>query len=184
MAHPGTGCDDPAIEACVCGEDDYCCATEWDDICVSEVDSFGCGTCGGGGEEEGGLEEEGGGETEGGGEGGGGGDCCAVAATPGCADPEIEACVCAGDDYCCATEWDDLCVSEVDAFGCGVCGGGEEGGGEEGGGASNCCDAHGGLGCTDPEVEACVCGQDDYCCATEWDSLCVDEVATFGCGAC
>ena len=37
-------------------------------------------------------------------------------------------------------------------------------------------------GCADPEIEACVCGFDDYCCKTEWDSICV-TLATLACGA-
>ncbi|MEJ7735284.1 MAG: hypothetical protein WKG00_39625 [Polyangiaceae bacterium] len=40
------GCfDDLAIESCVCSDDDYCCTFEWDDLCVEEVESLGCGTC-------------------------------------------------------------------------------------------------------------------------------------------
>ena len=33
------------IEACVCAQDDVCCMTGWDDVCVDEVAQFGCGTC-------------------------------------------------------------------------------------------------------------------------------------------
>jgi hypothetical protein len=40
-----------------------------------------------------------------------GNDCCANNITPGCKDTQIEACVCAADDYCCTTAWDSLCVS-------------------------------------------------------------------------
>jgi hypothetical protein len=29
----------------VCAEDAYCCETEWDGICIGEVDSLGCGVC-------------------------------------------------------------------------------------------------------------------------------------------
>lgn len=39
------GCDDPAIEACVCAIDPYCCSTQWDQQCADEVDSFGCAVC-------------------------------------------------------------------------------------------------------------------------------------------
>ena len=49
-------------------------------------------------------------------------DCCTPKATPGCPVPDIEACVCAEDPYCCDTEWDETCVAEVDEFGCGFCG--------------------------------------------------------------
>jgi hypothetical protein len=34
----GTGCpDDPAIEACVCGQDDHCCTVAWDLLCDQAV---------------------------------------------------------------------------------------------------------------------------------------------------
>ena len=47
---PGAaGCEDPAVEACVCATDDYCCTTEWDAQCIAEVDSLACGDCGGAG---------------------------------------------------------------------------------------------------------------------------------------
>ena len=36
---------DPAIEQCVCAEDSFCCESEWDALCISEVNEFGCGTC-------------------------------------------------------------------------------------------------------------------------------------------
>lgn len=42
----GTGCNDAEIQDCVCLSDSYCCETEWDGICVSEVDSSGCHSCG------------------------------------------------------------------------------------------------------------------------------------------
>lgn len=42
----GTGCADlPSVESCVCAADSYCCNTQWDQLCVDEVDSLGCGTC-------------------------------------------------------------------------------------------------------------------------------------------
>jgi len=46
---------------------------------------------------------------------------CCVVGVAGCADPGIEACVCASDPYCCATEWDIVCVGAVVSLGCGVC---------------------------------------------------------------
>lgn len=45
----GPGCNDATVQACVCAQDSYCCETEWDAQCVAEVDSFGCGDCGGAG---------------------------------------------------------------------------------------------------------------------------------------
>jgi hypothetical protein len=39
------GCAEPAIEACVCETDPYCCATAWDIACVEEVKALACGSC-------------------------------------------------------------------------------------------------------------------------------------------
>lgn len=85
------GCSDPAVEACVCGGDSFCCDTQWDDVCAAAADACG-GNCGGGG---------------------GGGACCMVQAGPGCADPAIEGCVCLFDSFCCEMQWDDICVEEA-----------------------------------------------------------------------
>jgi hypothetical protein len=38
-------------------------------------------------------------------------------------------------------------------------------------------------GCADTQLEACVCGQDSYCCDNEWDAICV-TIAQNNCGAC
>ncbi len=44
---PGSpGCIDPAIMACVCAQDPYCCEVAWDEQCVALVDSLSCGNCG------------------------------------------------------------------------------------------------------------------------------------------
>ena len=40
-----TGCDDAAVQECVCDADSWCCNNAWDDVCVGEVASLGCGTC-------------------------------------------------------------------------------------------------------------------------------------------
>lgn len=53
-----------------------------------------------------------------------------------------------------------------------------------GGDASDCCVPHETPGCTDVEIAACVCAQDEACCIDPWSDLCVSEVAAFGCGAC
>ena len=56
--------------------------------------------------------------------------------------------------------------------------------GDGGGDVGNCCSAHEGMGCTNPEISMCVCAMDDFCCTTKWDDTCVGEVASFGCGTC
>lgn len=50
-----------------------------------------------------------------------------------------------------------------------------------------CCRTHSDAGCAphwNDAVEQCVCERDDYCCSVAWDSLCVNEVESFGCGSC
>ncbi len=41
----GAGCSNPAIEACVCAADAFCCSTYWDRTCMEEVTLLGCGAC-------------------------------------------------------------------------------------------------------------------------------------------
>jgi hypothetical protein len=103
------------------------------------------------------------------------GDCCTVHANPGCTVPAIQNCVCGYDYFCCNTAWDSYCVSEVESYGCGTC---------SGGGPGDCCTAHSTPGCTNGSIQSCVCAGDPDCCATQWDSVCVSEVSSFGCGAC
>ena len=150
---PGLGpeCDDPDVAACVCAQDEFCCTEQWDGQCVQEVETFGCGVCGG--------------MTLG---------CCDAHASPSCDDAGVAECVCAEDSYCCEESWDEQCVNEVEIFGCGVCGGGDE----------PCCLPHGTPGCEDDAVEACVCAENPYCCEEMWDEACTAAVTELGCGIC
>lgn len=47
--------------------------------------------------------------------------------------------------------------------------------------ATNCCEARTVPGCDQPDVQACVCASDSYCCETAWDATCV--AASSSCGA-
>lgn len=116
---------------------------------------------------------------------------CTQAVSPTCAhDPCVEgaalsaggcpdACVaevCAVDSFCCATEWDALCVSRVlsvcDSMQCDA--------------TFTCnhslCEVGAALvvGC-DPSCVEALCNVDSFCCNNQWDATCVDEVATI-CG--
>ncbi|MBI3178475.1 MAG: hypothetical protein HYZ27_02365, partial [Deltaproteobacteria bacterium] len=107
------------------------------------------------------------------------GDCCTpTPGIPGCNDGQIETDVCAQDSYCCTNEWDSICVDEAtNDFG--YCGGTPPPP------EDNCCvETLGTPGCFITAVETCVCAQDAYCCNTEWDGFCVDEVTDFNCGLC
>lgn len=152
-AHESPSCDDPEIAECVCAQDAYCCETSWDGQCVEEVELFGCSA------------ECGGGETP----------CCLPHGSPSCDEPEVAACVCDENPYCCEQMWDEECVAAVDKFGCGMCQMEEPGA---------CCEAHGGLGCADDGVEACVCDIAPGCCDEGWDEVCAGLVEFLGCGVC
>ncbi len=200
-AHGGLGCADAAIQACVCELDSYCCETAWDYTCASEIESFGCGECVGGTNCGDGICAPG--ETCGScpadcGSCGGTGSCCEAQSGPGCGDPTVQACVCKQDSFCCQYTWDEVCVEEIATFNCGDCVGGGCGNGNcdvdedclicpadcGACAGTGCCDAHGTPSCDDAGIATCVCNQDSFCCEVEWDGICVDEVASLGCGAC
>ena len=153
----GPGCEDDAIAACVCAENPYCCHVAWDDKCVNAVESLGCGQC------EAGPPLD--------------ADCCVAQASPSCVDPEISACVCAHDPYCCEETWDEVCVANVDTHGCGACEVSTYGA------PGDCCALQEGPGCGDPAAERCVCAFDAFCCQVAWDQLCIDGVIA-QCGGC
>lgn len=159
----GPGCRDFAIAACVCEQSPECCQSSWDADCVSQISELGCGSCDGG---VGALRED-------------AHDCC-EGGEAGCNDPEIEACVCEQDAYCCENVWDDRCVVRIEEYGCGSCDGDEGHAGTE---PHDCCEI-GEAGCNDPETEACVCDQDSYCCESQWDDRCVSHVQEHSCGSC
>ena len=99
-AAPAPGCADVVIESCVCDFDPFCCDTAWDNACVTEVVSGGCGSC---------VYPL------------GMGDCCTENGSAGCNDQDIQDCVCALDPFCCASTWDDICVGDVEDGMCGEC---------------------------------------------------------------
>lgn len=109
------------------------------------------------------------------------GDCCGPHGGVGCGSPACQACVCAGDPFCCQTSWDSTCAGDTGPGGacdaaCPQCSGGCPTCGDA------CCDAHAGPGCALPACESCVCGIDDFCCDTTWDGLCADA-ATQACAS-
>ncbi len=189
------GCGDPEVQECVCALDPFCCTGSWDSICAQEIESFGCGTCG----SVGGAGGVGvGGQSTGG--SAGSGDCCFSHGGVGCEDPNIAACVCSFDSFCCNRRWDTRCSEEAredcgascEAGGGGFGGFGAGGGiggapstggtSASGGGISfgSCCEVHDSPYCEDPEVSLCVCESDPFCCANSWDSLCVGGAVTCG----
>jgi hypothetical protein len=48
----------------------------------------------------------------------------------------------------------------------------------------DCCESREGTGCSHPDIEACVCEADPFCCDQEWDRLCAQLVESQRCGTC
>jgi hypothetical protein len=189
--HNNVGCDDEAVENCVCAMDPFCCQVMWDGICVNEAINLCDADCGAGSTSFGTDTSMDTGSMD---TGDPGTSCCVPHGTPGCDDAVVEACVCAFDSFCCDASWDNICVSEaLDPCGA-VCEGDTEGGvststglvsssdAGSGGNPGDCCVSNPTPGCGDPEVESCVCLLDPFCCEIEWDGICVGE-ALDPCGA-
>ncbi len=123
-------------------------------------------------------------------------DVCEVGAPLEASCDMCTAVVCGMDMFCCTGFWDPICVNEANIWcmaGCtptdcgdGVCDGAV---GEscttcpiDCGGCGTCthplCDAGPPLDPTcDPCVDA-ICASDPFCCSTDWDNICVNEVGT------
>lgn len=109
--HPICAVGGPLVAACdtcatmLCAADPYCCSTEWDATCVGEVASICQKSC----TAPPPPPDDAGTST------------CAhpVCAAGGALASGCNACVtqlCAQDPYCCASEWDATCVSEVSSI--------------------------------------------------------------------
>ncbi|GMV40003.1 MAG: hypothetical protein AMXMBFR64_17190 [Myxococcales bacterium] len=186
------GCGGCACEACVCGDDAFCCDVAWDLACA-----LGCSACGAACQSDG----------------------CSPSVLPGCGQCACEAAVCAADPSCCDVAWDDGCVAACVAAG-GDCGSdgcsvsalpGCDGCGCEacvcaqdpsccdvawdiqcvqrcfecsGGCLSDGCAASALPGCNGCACEAAVCGDDAWCCEVAWDVSCAAACgATQDCGS-
>jgi hypothetical protein len=161
-ANPGVmGCDDPTCEADICALDDFCCGTEWDQVCADAATGAD-----------------------------GNGNACAVCPAPVCGNDAIEGGeVCDGlelDGQDCTTQGfmsgNLACAGDCLAFDTTGCMDPIEN--------ADCCVAGMMMipGCADAVCEAAVCGADAFCCDTEWDQICADaavaEAACAGMGTC
>lgn len=172
--HGGASCEDEEVAACVCQFDPYCCDTFWDSVCVQQVETFGCGFCGGGttatvttspetdswDDETGGWDDP-----------PPPGDCCEANEVPWCEDFEVAECVCAQAPFCCEEIWDEECVFLVEALGCGDCGFGTT----TGGGLPD------GEPCIDNEMcEGGLCWADDFTANLTCQSSCIPPEGPLG----
>ena len=180
--HPGLGCADPEITACVCPLDPVCCEVHWDAFCVQTAAitcGAGCAECGDGlceldedcascPDDCGECVEPGCGDAECGfGEdcqtcpadcGLCAGACCSAHGAPGCSDPVVTACACAVDSLCCKAQWSDTCTliaTVVCGHACGDCGDGLCAGGESCWTCSGDCGECGGDCCAEHESPGC-----------------------------
>ncbi len=152
--HYSPGCGDWACCDQVCNADAFCCAVEWDSACVAVAQSL----CSQNFPDVCGLQLD--------------NDplaysCLVVHATPGCDDGGCCDVVCSLDPFCCdpSSGWDQSCV---DAAGteCESCGEAL---------TESCYAAHGSPSCSHAECCDVVCLTDPFCCASEWDGVCVDQ---------
>jgi len=180
QAHDFPGCDQPEVVMCVCEMDPYCCQAMWDGLCVNEAQQCGawcpctpncqgkqcgddgcggsCGQCPPGSNCNpwgmcSGTQMCGNGKCQ-----AGQGETCETCPQD-CGQCPCGDGICNGNESCGTCPWD-----------CGECTEGD------------CCQAHDFPGCNQPDIVACVCQMDAYCCQAIWDDICVNE-AVEQCGA-
>jgi hypothetical protein len=145
-------CSEGTCCAAVCAVDPVCCQSAWDDLCVEQALKLPAVcvklTCGDP------LA----------------GPPCQPHPSPASNDLACCKLVCAGDAFCCDTEWDATCVQAALALP--ECGCSYECGDTC---AGDCCRAHDNQACDDAECCAVVCQLDPYCCDTVWDTACAAD---------
>ncbi len=108
---PGTGncCSDNGTPACdnpfccnlVCTGNPFCCDISWDALCAQQAGVL-CALCSPPPDCP------------------GGGDCCAPNGSPSCDDAACCVIVCAVDEFCCVSLWDNICAATALKL-CSVC---------------------------------------------------------------
>jgi hypothetical protein len=101
------------------------------------------------------------------------GSCYAAHPTPNCADAACCSLVCATDPSCCSQAWDASCAAAATEL-CAGCGNPS---------AGSCLVAHPSPYCADLACCQQLCSSDEFCCSTQWDSLCA-EAALVICSPC
>ena len=146
-AHAEPGCEASSCCESVCGAEPFCCFAFWDADCASLAQTL-CGSlCGSGCPGE--------------------GDCCqAHTSGGGCSDALCCDLVCTRTPSCCEAAWSSGCaelavqICEVcePAFVCPQPG--------------DCCTGRLTPGCERAACCEIVCALDEFCCTSEWDSVC------------
>ncbi len=148
IVHDTPGCSSPACCDAICVIVPDCCNISWDLPCVDLVPSV-CEGCG---------------EPF-------SGNCLAAHSSPGCNNAVCCDIVCAIDQYCCNTSWDDTCVA-IATSACSlppVCNNPD---------SRSCFISSFVPGCTNPNNNCCksICETwDQYCCDVRWDAICANE---------
>lgn len=197
-AHAGGGCNESAVQTCVCDQDAACCTFDWTQSCVDIAQSRCDATCEADmttgvsatnptGDTDSGSASDTDSDSDSdsttddtfgtsgsfGGTFGTGGDvplCCYGGGQGACGHGPTAECVCEINSECCDGEWTAQCA-QIAAESCGACGSGD------------CCAPQTDATCNDAKVLECVCDLDGYCCETEYDDICAN-IAAADCQAC
>jgi hypothetical protein len=175
--HDGIGCDEAAVQTCVCDEAAECCTFGWDSACVERA--LACdATCmpdpdpTTSGADTGPITttdpDTGPSDESTGAQSSNDGPCCEAAQSgTGCEDAAVTQCTCNLDPYCCEEFWDEICVAQASqacAIDC----------------DNDCCTPHDAIACNDVEVFGCVADGNESC-YEAWTQACVDA-AQQACG--
>lgn len=142
----GPGCDDPSCCNAVCALDPHCCTVRWDNPCVQTARTICAPESGWSCPCSGG--------------------CFEAKSSPGCNDSSCCAAVCRVSPACCTLMWDTDCVRIARDLCCGMglCGDPCN---------KSCLEVHPQPYCNDSWCCEAVCAVDPFCCASTWDTLCV-----------
>jgi hypothetical protein len=153
------GCDCSNCCSAVCAVDSFCCNTMWDEICA-EI-AIGLAACPCGPDEildcnDNGLLDE--------------------------CEPDLDCNLNGVQDICDLAfgSAEDCNTNDVPDE-CDLTAGTSE---DCSWGPSTCCETRDEPGCSDPEVEACVCALDPSCCDLSWSEGCLLVIDLFGCADC
>lgn len=147
--HSGQGCDDTACCEAVCDFDEFCCLAVWDSTCVGAAEVLCEALCT--------VTPC---ATS--------GDCCAPHGGQSCENESCCQAVCGDRPECCDTGWDQACATLAVTLCSGLCGSGHPGCP----GNDVCCNGTVSVGCQNRSCCNLVCGDDAFCCESQWDNTC------------